>query len=449
MKQNTKILLVFSLAAALIFSCTKKENAAGSNKIRILENAVKGGINSDIYSWYEEQIPGLEQELGVKIELVPAGIRDEDYKARIALDLKSGRAADIIGFDQFWVPEFGEAGFLLPLDDYLKNWPDRSQYYDSMIDMGAFKGKTYLIMRLTDLRMIFYHKALLTASGVTMPWQPKNWEEFLDGARKVRAKFPNVIPMQVNAGVEMGEATTMQGFLMLLYGAGGELYDQKEGKWVADSPAFRSTLEMYKKIYVDEHLARAELVTSPKAREKTFELFGKGHIAIYVEGTWFYTSVLKPGEAWGIADRDESIGWAKMPGSGAPGAPEFVSLSGGNGIVINPKSNNPALAWKVAAKLNSLSSLEKLFAKQALTPTRKDLAESETVKRNKFISETALALLPFTRSRPGLPDYPEVSFQVQLMTEEVVTAKLSPEAALKEYGQALERIVGKNNVIRK
>jgi len=449
MKSGLKIVLV--LLAPLIFlpACRRRQEIAKAPTVRILENAVKGGLNSDLLNWYQERIPGIEQELGIKIEIIPAGIRDEDFKARAALDLKSGRAADIIGFDQFWVPEFAEAGFLLPLDRYLAAWPDRSQYYDSMIDMGSFKGKTYLIMRLTDLRMLFYHRELLEQAGVAMPWQPQNWDEIMDACRKIKTRFPEIMPIELNAGVEMGEATTMQGFLMLLYGAGGELFDQHTGKWVVDSPAFRRALNFYQKIYVDEKFGDAELVTSPKSREKTFELFSKGKIAIYVEGTWFYTSILKPGEAWGISDRDQRIAWARMPGAGDPGAPLFISLSGGNGFVLNPRSPNPDLAWKVVARLNTLPSLERLFELQALTPTRKDLSASPAVARLPFISETAQQILPFTRSRPGLSDYPEISFQLQLMTEEVVTGRLSPEQALAQFGKAVELIVGKDNVINK
>ena len=215
------------------------------------------------------------------------------------------------------------------------------------------------------------------------------------------------------------------------------------------SPAYLQTVDFYRKIYQEKKLGNPELVTSPKAREKTFELFSKGKIAIYLEGTWFYTSVLKPGEAWGIKDRDSAIGWAKMPGSGAVGAPEFVSLSGANGLVISPGAKDPELAWKVIARLNSISGLEKLFQKQAFTPPRKDLAQSPVVSQNKFISETALALLPYTRSRPGLPDYPEISFQLQLLSEQIVTGKLSPDQALTKYREAVELIVGKENTIRK
>ena len=103
----------------------------------------------------------------------------------------------------------------------------------------------------------------------------------------------------------------------------------------------------------------------------------------------------------------------------------------------------------MVARLNTLSSLEKLFQKQAFTPTRKDLAQSTVVATQPFIAQTAPAILPFTRSRPGLPDYPEISFYLQLLSEQIITGKLSPDAALKEFGRSVENIVGKENTIQK
>jgi len=441
--------LFLVLCLALFAPGCRKSPDARVPRIRILENAVPGGINSEIYDWYQEQIPRIEQELGIKIELAPAGVSGENYKARVALDLEGGWAADIIGIDQSWMPEFAEAGLLLPINDFLITWPDRTQYDDSMIKMGSFRGRTYLVMRQTDLRMLFYHKEILSRAGVPVPWQPQNWEDLLDAARKIKNKFPAITPLQINAGAEMGEATTTDGFLILLYAAGGELYDENLDKWVADSPAYRESLNFYRRIYVYEGLASARLVTSAKAREKSYELFSKGKIAIYLESTGFYNSVLKPGGVWGVLDRDKRIGWARMPGSGASYAPRFISLSQGNGLVINPRSKDPYLAWQVMEELNTLPGLEKLFEKQPLTPARKDLAQSEVFKQNRFISETALALLPYTRSRPGLPEYPEVSFLIQLMTEEVILGRSSPEEALAKFRGELERVVGEENVIRK
>ncbi|MBU2574351.1 MAG: extracellular solute-binding protein [Elusimicrobia bacterium] len=448
--QNRPVPLFFSLLGfiSLVF-CSCRAPEPGVTTVTILENAVRGGKNSRYVEWYDEVLPGIEKKLGIKVKLLTAGIMDEDFKVRIALDIKSKKGADIIGLDQFWIPEFADAGLITPLDAYLETWPGVKHLYDSMRRMGSYKGHTYLIMRDTDVRMLFYHKPCFRAAGIRLPWQPGNWEEIIDAARKIKASRPGVIPLQINAGLKMGEATAMQGFLMLLFGAGGELYDEEKGKWVVESAALRRTLEFYRRIYVKENLADVELQLAGHAREKSFELFQKGGIACYIEGTWFYTSVLKPESSWGIRDRDERIGWAKMPGSGDKKAPGFVSVSGGSGLIINPSSPHPELAWKVISELNSSGNMARLFSLVPFSPTRKDIARLPVVQSNKFISKSGEALVPVTRSRPGISEYPEVSFQVQLMTEEVITGKKTVEEAIKDFGKSIALIAGKNKVIRR
>jgi multiple sugar transport system substrate-binding protein len=429
--------------------CSRQAREPEDTTITILENAVRGGLNSQFVDWYDELIPEVENKLGINIKLVTAGVKDEDFKARIALDIKSRKGADIIAFDQFCIPEFAEAGFILPLDEYLETWPEARHIYDSMRRMGSYKGRTYLIMRLTDVRMLFYHKPLLEAAGIEIPWRPKNWDEIISAARKIRASQPDCIPLQINAGLNMGEATTMQGFLMLLFGAGGELYDDDAEKWVVESPALKKALEFYQRIYIEEKLADVELQLASHAREKSFELFQKGRIAIYAEGTWFYTAVLKPEGPWGIPDRDERIGWARFPGSGDPFAPEFVSVSGGNGQIINPYSPHPDMAWKVIAELNSAKNLGKLFSRIPFSPTRKDIAALPVVQADEFIAKSGEALVPITRARPGLPEYPEISFHIQLMTEQVITGKRTLDEAIKEFAKSVALIAGKGKIIRK
>jgi len=444
-----KVLVPVPLFLSLIISgCSRQAPEPEVTTITILENAVRGGLNSQFVDWYDELIPEIENHLGIKIKIITAGVKDEDFKARIALDIKSKKGADIIAFDQFCIPEFAEPGFILPLDEYLETWPEAGYLYDSMRRMGSYKGRTYLIMRLTDVRMLFYHRPVLEAAGIELPWQAKNWDEIIDAARKIKASQPDIIPLQINAGLTMGEATTMQGFLMLLFGAGGKLYDEHAEKWVVESPELRRTLEFYRRIYIVENLADVELQLASHAREKSFELFQKGRIAIYAEGTWFYTAVLKPDGPWGIPDRDERIGWARFPGSGAPGAPRFVSVSGGNGHIINPYCQHPDMAWKVIAELNSAQNLGKLFSRIPFSPTRKDIAALPVVQADSFIAKSGETLVPITRARPGLPEYPEISFQVQLMTEQVITGKRTVDQAIKEFAKSVALIAGKDKIIK-
>ena len=423
--------------------CKKSgEQPPADQGLTLMGNAVKGGLNSQVAEWYEEVLPEFQQELGFPVRYISAGIPDQDFKARAALDIKSGKGPDILDLDQFWIPEFAEAGFLLPLDNYYANWPDRTQYYEGVQRMGQYRGHTYMVVWNADVRLLFYHKPILEQAGIKLPWQPQSWEDIIAAAKQIQAKAPGVTPLQVDAGVEMGEATTMQGFYMVLLGAGGRLYDQEGQKWIGESPALRQAAEFYERIYQKDKLADGQLQVAAKARDKSFERFQKGQIAIYLEGTWFYTSVLDPKGPWGVPDRDERIGWAYMPKEmpSPPGTPNWVSISGGDGLVINPNCRQPERAWKVVAALNTLSRQVRLFGRKPFTPTRRDLAALPEVQKNRFIAETAEALMPITTSRPGLSEYQEISFQVQLLTERVATGQMTVDQALAEYEKALQEV---------
>ena len=435
--------------AALLFAISATQ-AAGVT-LQITANAVKGGKNTQDAEWIEAVISEFEREMkaqgqDVRVQFLPAGIQDEDYKARLALDIKGGGGPDVIAFDHFWVPEFAEAKFLMPIDNYLKAWPEWGQYFDSMKAMGSFRGKTYLIMGGTDVRIIYYNKELFKKACIPVPWQPRDWNELLAACRIIKQKLPGVTPIQLNAGVEMGEATSMQGFYMALQATGGWIYNWNTGKWIVKSPGLLDALNLYKTIYVDEKLGDAMLQVSPKARDKSFALYQAEKIAMYVEGTWMWSSVIAPSGAWGIPDRDTRIGWAGFPGSGKPGAPPIASVSGGTGWVINPNTRHPDLAFQLLAKLNSAQARIDYWLKKPGIPPRKDLADAPEVKANPFISETTKRLVPYTTYRPGSPLYPEVSYQVQLMTERVVTGQMTPEQALDAYARAVAEIAGDANV---
>jgi len=146
-------------------------------KVTIIANAIKGGKNTQVVDWFEKYIPEIEKDLGIKVELIQTGIKDEDFKARIVLDIKGGGGADILWIDGFWVPILAEI-------------PAWKYYYDSMKAMGSYKGKTYLVPASTDVRMIYYNKELFKKAGIPVPWQPKSWEDIIKTARIIKEKLP-------------------------------------------------------------------------------------------------------------------------------------------------------------------------------------------------------------------------------------------------------------------
>lgn len=442
---NLKVFTI--LVGLLVFAAP-----ALSQTLTITCRCVADGVNSQGVQWIRDYvIPTFEEaHPGVTVELAEFGGSDEQLKEQYALDLSVGAGADVMAFDGFWVPEFVESGSLKPLSEVspaAANWEGWSHIPEGLQAVMSFNGERYGIGLGTDYRMLFYRKDLLEQAGVENAdnWQPTSWEELLDAARKVKEALPDSAPLQINAGTAMGEATTMQGYYPLLLGTGHFLTDE-DGNWIVRSQGILDALNLYKTIYVDEMLGDPRLQLLQEGRNQSFANFRDGNTAILLEGDYFYRGPTAPDQEFAVENRDEVMGWAKIPaeepGMGFRGQ-DFVTISGGTGYVINPNTDNPDLAWELLATMNSK---EALMAYQEIQP-RIQVRDDVPVPDSPFLTETAEALAPLTTARPNLAVYPEVSYEAQLMTERVVSGEMTPEEAMDAYAQAVTELVGEENVV--
>ncbi len=444
--------------ALLVAVALAAPTAAQAVTLSLTSRMVEGGVNHNFYTWLKEWVvPNFEARMraqgkDVRVQLVQFGGSDEALKQQYALDLRVGRGHDLMGFDGFWVPEFVAAGLLKPLDEVagpqVNEWEGWSHISRGLQALLSYQGKRYGIPFGTDVRVIFYRRDLFRQAGIPAwwAWQPRSWEALLDTARQIKRALPGVIPLQINAGTSMGEATTMQGYFMVLLGAGGHVYDFDRGKWIVRSSAILDTLNFYKRVYRDEQLGDARTQLLADARSRTFAMFRDGKIAMLVEGDWFWRSPLAPGSEWALPERDALVGWAAMPAK-APGlgyrGQDFVTISGGTGMVLNPNSRYPKEAWEFLAFANSREALQAFQKYEPRIRVRDDVP----VPGEAFLTVTSSALLPYTTARPLDPAYPEVSFQAQLMTERVVSGEMTPEQAMEAYARAVTERVGRENVI--
>ncbi len=421
--------------------------------LTITGRMVAGGVNMHQVEWLQTYvIPEFEaRHAGVTVELIEFGGSDEALKEQYALDLSVGAGADVMSFDGFWVPEFAEAGLLKPLHEVggpaALEWEGWSHISPGNQAKLSLDGELYGVPLGTDYRMIHLRLDMLEAAGIPDPanWQPVSWEEVLEAARMVKAAFPESVPLQINAGTAMGEATTMQGFYMVLLGAGHSLQDD-EGRWIVRSQGLLDTLGFYETIYIDEQLGDARVQLLQDGRNRSFANFRDGVTAMLVEGDWFYRGPTSPGQEFAVANRDETMGWAMMPAK-EPGAgfrgQDFVTISGGTGSVLNPNSSHPELAWELLAFMNSK---EMLDAYQTIQP-RIHARDDVPVPDAPFLTETSATLSPYTTARPNEAVYPEVSYQTQLMTERVVSGEMTPLQAMEQYALAVIDLVGIENTV--
>lgn len=453
-RRVTGVLAALTAVTLAATACGGSDEPAGKDAknitLTITANAITGGKNSTGAEWIEEWvIPRFveaQKAKGVtaKVSFVPSGVDDEQYKTKLALDLRAKGGADVMSIDGIWVGEFVQAGYLKPLSgvagDQADKWDGWSQIPESVQGLGTFEDKRYGIPQGTDGRVLYYNKKLFARAGLPTDWQPRSWQEILDAGTKLKA-LPGVTPIQINAGTAMGEATTMQGALPLLVGAGGEIWN--DGKWAGANQPVKDVLDFYTRVY-GGGLGDPRLQQEAKGRDKSFEEFAAGKIGILAEGDYFWRSVINPKDGTAkMADRDSTVGYAmipaKQPGAGIRGQ-DFVSMSGGGVDVLNPNSKYPSQAFELLAFMHSAEATKAQLAGAARITSRTDV-NKEVLAGDPMLNFVAEKVLPLTAYRPPLAVYPQVSVALQEATAAAASGRSADEAA-SAYQKKVEGIVG-------
>ncbi|WP_327584768.1 extracellular solute-binding protein [Nonomuraea sp. NBC_00507] len=447
-----KVAAVLAVAGIGLAACGQSSGGGGGTiELTIAQNAIAGGKNAAaadfIANWVIPKFEAAQKAKGkdVKVKFVPSGVDDEQYKTKLSLDLKSGKGADVIDIDGIWAGEFAEAGYIKPLADVVgaeaDAWDGWAQIPESVQGLATYNGKKYALPIGTDGRVLYFNKTLFQKAGLPADWQPKSWQEILDAGTKLKsAGVP--VPIQVNAGTAMGEATSMQGVLPLLAGAGGEV--QKDGKWTGASQPLKDALGFYQKIY-GGGLGDPKLQQEAKGRDKSFQQFAEGKIGILMEGDYFWRGVINPKD--GVApmdDRDQSVGYALIPamepGKGIRGQ-DFVSMSGGALRTVNPNTKHPKEAFELLAFTLSPEALKEETKDGNVRITPRTDVNKEILAGEPLLTFISDKVLPLTAFRPPVAVYPQVSVALQESTAAVVGGT-APDQAATAYQKTLEGIVG-------
>jgi multiple sugar transport system substrate-binding protein len=397
--------------------------------------------------WHMVQARLAKTNPNIHLKLLPVVASEGDYYTKIDLMMKSAKTApDIVREDSFLVGSDATAGYLEPLDKYLASWSEyKREWFPKMRSITTFKGHNYAIMNGTDDRLIWYNKHVFKRAGLPLNWQPHSWADILKAARTIKAKVPNVIPMNLYSGIPNDEASTMQGFEMLLYGTKDPLFDYKTRRWIISSKGFLDSLTFVQQVYNPRELLGPpnDISLSPQTGLiVTTKLFPSDKLGIDIDGSWlpntWYPTGSHPWPQWRTV-----MGHAKMPTEFGQ-APHWVTLSGGWAYAISAKSAHKAEAFQVLKIANSKSLLAWYDVHIANLSPRKDVLTVPSYRHvplNTFFTN----LLKYTFFRPAFPEYPRISNQIDLAMENVMSG-MKPQDAMAAYAQAVTGIVGKSHV---
>jgi multiple sugar transport system substrate-binding protein len=446
MRHKIAIAALAALTLTGTVACSSGNSGSSSKTITVAYQKFGAFVQLDdqmkkVKTEFEKAHPGYT------VKLLPIEAAENDYYTKLSLMNRSANTApDVMYEDTFLVNTDIQAGFLAPLDDYLAKWPDWSQFTDaSKTAAKALDGKTYGVPMGTDTRALWYNKDLFAKAGLTVPWQPKTWDDVLAAARTIKAKLPGVTPLNVYSGKGAGEGATMQGFEMLLYGTSNTLYDNSANKWVSSSPGFLDSLNFIKTIYGEKLAPDQQDALNPNFGTTVgTDWLPNSKLAINLDGSWmtgnWLTTGTKPWPQWSTV-----LGLAAMPTQNGE-APGSTSMSGGWVLSVGSHAKDKQAAFDyVSTSLNKENSLAYDVAAGQIAE-RADVAADPSYLSSSPTLKFFTDLVQVTHFRPAYADYPHISDAIQVAMEAVMTGQLTPEKAMSAFSDQVKSAVGADKV---
>jgi ABC-type glycerol-3-phosphate transport system substrate-binding protein len=223
-KQRKKFMcmgFIFVLIAGLAWAGGRGDSASSAAKSKLLVS-VWAGPHAD-----------LQKQVSRDYGTAAVTIDDVDYGNLKQKQLTSFQAVsgsgnyDVVWVNSQWMKEYVDAGYILPLDDYIKSAGlDLNIYAQGLLDGCVFDGKIYGLPTYAQTLILAYDNDAFARAGVKVP---SNAEELVEAAEYFKRQGSGIaVPARQGSA-----AATL--FAQLLFSDGGDFFD-KNGKLNIASP---------------------------------------------------------------------------------------------------------------------------------------------------------------------------------------------------------------------
>ena len=113
---------------------------------------------------YDEMVPAFEAanpDIKLEVEFVPWS----ELSTKLATSFAAGVTPDIFMHGQAAIAEFVESNQLLPLDEFIADWPDKDDF-GATLGSGYYKDATYFIPVFGAGRLLIYRADTFKEAGL-------------------------------------------------------------------------------------------------------------------------------------------------------------------------------------------------------------------------------------------------------------------------------------------
>jgi N,N'-diacetylchitobiose transport system substrate-binding protein len=305
---------------------------------------------------FHKQFPAYAKTK-VVVDWIPWGNRTTDWTNA----LTSGKGGpDISELGNTDTPGVASQGALANITSNVKGWSHGSDIIAGNLANDTISGQNFAVPWFGGVRGIWYRKDQFSKAGISSA--PATWSQLVADAKLLMKKNPGTYGL----GAPSDYTNAIVSFI---WGAGGQVATQSNGKWTADltSPQSEAGIKFYADLLLTDHVSptkyigQTELGAPGATSGGTDEDFAKGTLDMYIDGPWAEASL----EA---VSKKYMSQWASFPIPSENGPNPAPAFAGGSDLGVWAKSPNKTADWDLITVMDSPSNATTFANAQGFFP---------------------------------------------------------------------------------
>lgn len=322
-------------------------------------------MNGVVAQW-KQNFPQYSRT-AVSVRWVPAASAAADW----ASALRAGKGGpDITETGNTQTAALAAKGALADISGGVQAWPSGSPLIPGALANDTVNGRIYAVPWYASVPGVWYNTAEFAAAKITS--LPVTWTELVDDARKLMHKYPHTYGIGA-------PADDTDAILSFIWGAGGQVAQQQNGKWTAQltSPAAEAGLRQYASLYLIDAVTPPAYTgmpgtTAPAGGGKAGKAsaapsgnpeadFAAGKLGMYIDGPWARAQLqqLNPAAA---------PQWASFPIPSQNGPHPAPAVASGDDLAVWAASKQKAADWSLIKVMDSAANATTLASAQDSFP---------------------------------------------------------------------------------
>lgn len=366
----------------------------------------------------------LHPNVVIKPEPIPAAERE-----RMFVIQSTGKdAPDIVRVLPSTLPKFVELGYVLNLNQYVKEEEFNKAWVPHLYNSCVWKGDLYGVPSEGDVYVLYINTELYKNAGLDPNDPPTTWERWLSDMKKITNRKAGIYGTAIQGQKGTGGPLYLQNFFLA---NGTNFYNEDYTEVLMDS---KKGVEAFK-FFIELHTQHE--VVSPGPTEMGYNeyvtAFANGQVA----------TLILHGIGRGVIVGKNPAIESKMIAVPLPGTTR-ASAGRGSLHAISSQSKYPEIAWEILNFINSKERQLITWNEAKVFPSRFEALNDNLIKDDP-IAKVIFEESQYGMTAPLTPAWPETGVKVMDTIQEALLGVKIPEQAIRDAAIEARRLLAEES----